>query len=419
MFKIFLETEFLLKVQTAIEKATVYDAVADNALAEHTLLIEDGKIAYIGPHDEAPDYKAEKIIKGAGLFVLPGFIDLHVHGLVSEQSLYSFLQNGVTSIRDLASDAFDALAWRAKEKFGLIASPRIFLAGPVLTCHRGYPENVWGPKAAAPIQGRYQAQDKVRQLSGMGVDLIKLGLEHELGPCLSETEVKGIVLAAHEYGKRVTAHITNEKDFELCVKCGVDEVAHMPSRPVSDDLWKEAILKKIQIVPTIQAHAGWAKEWQRKDDHPFGNFCHHGFKEGHKQSKKNLERFLSLGGQVVYGTDAGNPNMPFGVSIKEWQDLQSVGVTAQHCLKMSTKDAAAVLGMSDQLGTLEKNKFADLAVYERDPMKDPDHFDSLKMVFKNGQAYPAGPMEYPLPFDLEYWIDQWERTEFKKDWETK
>jgi len=411
--------EFVLKVQTAIEKATVYDAVSNTALANHTLLIETGRILYVGPHSQAPDYQAMKVINGEGLFVLPGLIDLHVHGLVDEASLYSFIQNGITSIRDLASDAFDAIAWKAKERSGLIASPRIFAAGPVLTCHQGYPENVWGPKAAAPIQGRYQAQEKVRQLAGLGVDLIKLGLEHELGPCLSETEVEGIVLAAHEYGKRVTAHITNEQDFELCVKYGVDEVAHMPSRPVSDDLWKEAILKKIQIVPTIQAHAGWAKEWQRKDDHPFGNFCHHGFKEGYDQCKKNLERFLSLGGQVVYGTDAGNPNMPFGVSIKEWQDLQSAGVTAQHCLKMATQDAAIVLGMGDQLGTLEKDKFADLAIYEQDPMKDPENFKTLKVVFKNGQSYPAGPLEYPLPFDLEYWIDQWERTEFKKDWHNR
>jgi imidazolonepropionase-like amidohydrolase len=408
--------EFFLKVQTAIEKATLYDGAADSALIDHTLLIENGKIVYAGPHQQAPEYKAMEVIKGAGLFVLPGLIDLHVHGLVSEESLYSFIQNGVTSIRDLASDVFDALAWRAKERTGLIASPRIFIAGPVLTCHQGYPENVWGPNAAAAIQGRYQAQEKVRQLAGLGVDVIKIGLEHELGPCLSETEVEGIVLAAHEYGKRVTAHITNEQDFEFCVKYGVDEVAHMPSRPVSDDLWKEAVLKKIQIVPTVQAHAGWAKEWQRKDDHPFGSFCHHGFKEGHLQCKRNLERFLSLGGQVVYGTDAGNPNMPFGVSVKEWEDLQSAGVTPMQCLKMATKDAAVVLGVSDQLGTLETGKFADLAIYEHDPLKNPYNFKTLKAIFKNGQSYPAGPLEYPMPFDLEYWIEQWEKTEFKKGW---
>lgn len=406
----------MLKVQTAIEKAIFYDAVSNDPLIDHTLLIENGKIAYIGPSSSVPEYKAMEVIEGEGLFVLPGFIDLHVHGLVNEACLYSFLQNGVTSIRDLASDVFEGLAWRNRERSGLIAAPRIYLAGPILTCAKGYPENVWGPQAAERVQGRYQAQERVRQLAGMGVDLIKLGLEHELGPCLSETEVEGIILAAHELGKRVTAHITDSRDFEMCVKFGIDEVAHMPARDVSDDLWKEAIQKKIKIIPTIQAHAGWAKEWQRKDDHPFGNFCHHGFKEGHAKCRHNLERFLSLGGSVAYGTDAGNPNMPFGVSMKEWEDMQSAGVTPQQCLRLSTRDAAEVLGAADQLGTLEKGKFADLAIYEQDPLKDTDHFKTLKTVFKNGKAYPAGPVEYPMPFDLEYWIDQWERTEFKKGW---
>ena len=76
------------------------------------------------------------------------------------------------------------------------------------------------------------------------MDVVKIGMEHELGPCFSETEVDAIVVAAHALGKRVAAHITNEKDFEICVRGGVDEVAHMPSRPVSDDLWKEAVQEK-------------------------------------------------------------------------------------------------------------------------------------------------------------------------------
>ncbi len=406
----------MLKVQTAIHKATLYNGASDKPIADATILIAGETIAYAGSAAKTPKYEAQENIDGEGLFVLPGLIDLHVHGLVSEATLASFLQNGVTSIRDLACDPFEALAWRSKERAGLISAPRIFISGPVLTCQKGYPENVWGPKAAALVQGRYQSEDKVRQLVGLGMDVIKFGMEHELGPCLSETEVRAIVAAAHDASKRVTAHITNEADFEICVKCGVDEVAHMPSRPVSDDLWKEAILKNIQIIPTIHAHAGWAEEWKKREDHPFGKFCHHGFQEGHGQCQKNLERFLSLGGQVVYGTDAGNPHMPFGVSIKEWKDLQRAGLTPMQCLKMATRDAAKVLGMEEELGTIEKDKWADLVLYQHDPLKEPENFRTIQRVFKNGKSYPVGPLEYPRPFDLEYWIQEWEKTEFKRGW---
>jgi adenine deaminase len=108
--------------------------------------------------------------------------------------------------------------------------------------------------------------------------------------------------------------------------------------------------------------------------------------------------------------------MPFGVSFKEWKDLQSAGLTPTQCLKMATKDAAAVLGMEDQLGTLEAGKLADLVIYQHDPIKNPYNFKTIKTVFKDGRAYPAGLLEYPAPFDLDHWIDQWEKTEFKKGW---
>jgi imidazolonepropionase-like amidohydrolase len=406
----------MLQVHTAIEKVTLYDGARYKALSDASLLLSGEKIAYAGLHSRAPSYQAEKTIDGRGLYALPGLIDLHVHGLVDEKTLFSFLQNGVTTLRDLACDVFEAMAWKAKEQSGLIPSPRIFISGPVLTCRGGYPENVWGARIAATIQGRYQAEDKVRKLAGLGMDVIKLGMEHELGPCLSETEVSGIVSAAHALQKRVTAHLTNEEDFEICVKCGVDEAAHIPSRPVSEELWQEAVRRNMLILPTLHAQAGWAEEWKRRADHPFGQFCQHGFKAGHHQCQKNLEVFLGLGGRVAYGTDAGNPHMPFGVSIKEWKDLQEVGLTPGQCLEMSTRAAAKVLGMEDQLGTLEKGKFADLALYQHDPLRDAQNFRTLKLVFKGGHPYPPGPLEFPQPFKLDYWIRQWEKTKFKTGW---
>ena len=406
----------MLQVNTAIEKVTLYDGAKYKPAEDATLLLSGEKIAYAGPHSKAPAYRAQTTVDGTGLFALPGLIDLHVHALVDEKTLFSFLQNGVTSVRDLASDPFEALAWKAKEQSGLIASPRLFVSGPVFTCPKGYPENVWGPRVAASVQGRYQAQDKVKKLAGLGMDIFKLGMEHELGPCLSETEVSAIVSAAHALSKRVTAHITNEEDFEVCVKCGVDEVAHVPSRPVSDDLWQEAARQKTLIIPTLHAHAGWAEEWKRRADHPFGQFCQHGFRAGHHEAQKNLERFLGLGGRVAYGTDAGNPHMPFGVSVKEWKDLQSAGLTPGQCLEMSTRAAAKVLGMEEKLGTLEKGKYADLALYLHDPLKDAQNFRTLKLVFKSGRAYPPGPLEFPQPFDLDFWIRQWDKTKFKPGW---
>jgi imidazolonepropionase-like amidohydrolase len=405
----------MFKADLAVTHGILHDGIMEKPVVDSVLLVSGGKIFYAGPYTEAPDYLASEEIQAKGLCLLPGLIDLHVHAIGEEKFLKSFLFNGVTTVRDLASDPYTALERKAKERSGRIPSPRLFASGPVLTCPGGYPENVWGSAVAFTLKGRYQAEDRVKKLSGLGMDVIKIGLEHELGPCLSKSEMEGLVEAAHYLGKRVTAHATNETDFEFCVAHGVDEIAHMPARPVSDDLWKEAVRKKIIILPTLHAHAGWAEEWKRRLDHPFGQFCRHGFSEGHRQSIDNLVRFLSFGGKVAYGTDAGNPHMPFGVSILEWKDLQSAGISPAQCLKMATSDAAKVLG-DDTIGSLEKGKWADFGLYLYDPLTNPEHFRTLQMVYKGGKAYRKGRMEFPKSFDLNYWINQWEKTKFRKGW---
>ncbi len=136
----------MLQINTAIEKVTLYDGAKDKAAADSTILLSGEKIAYAGLHSKAPAYQAAEIIDGRGLFALPGLIDLHVHGLVDEKTLASFLRNGVTSVRDLASDLYDAIAWKAKEQSGLIASPRLFVSGPVLTCPERISRKRLGPQ---------------------------------------------------------------------------------------------------------------------------------------------------------------------------------------------------------------------------------------------------------------------------------
>ena len=400
-------------VNLALKNIFLRDGVADGAVANALVLVQGGKILYAGPASGAPAYAAEREIDGGGGTVLPGLIDLHVHALATEAALKSVLANGVTTLRDMASPSLHAVEWKMRERRGAAHLPRIHVSGPVVTCEGGYPSTVWGPDVAAFVTGKFQSQEKVRKLILGDMDVIKIGLEHELGPCLSETEVRAVVDQAHAMGKRVTAHLTDARDFELCLKTGVDEAAHLPARVLSDDLWKEAVRQGMVILPTIHAHAGWAEEWKRRQDHPFGCQCLQGFREGYHQALTNLERFLSFGGKVAYGTDAGNPHMPFGASVEEWKDLQRAGITPEKCLRMSTLEAAQILGAEAKAGSLEAGKLADLALYTHDPLKTPQNFRTIQWTMKGGEITPSGDLEFPPPFDLDFWIRQWEATQKK------
>src|ERR1035441_748632 len=123
----------MLKIDLALEKVHLYDGLGDKPFADSTLLVTQGKISYAGPSAQAPEYDAVETISAKGFFILPGLIDLHGHALVDEPSLASFLRNGITTVRDLACDAYEALEWKAKERAGLIQAPRLFTSGPVLT----------------------------------------------------------------------------------------------------------------------------------------------------------------------------------------------------------------------------------------------------------------------------------------------
>jgi imidazolonepropionase-like amidohydrolase len=398
----------ILSVSLALRNITLHDGVSDKSVSDALVLINNGKVSYAGPKTGGPAYTAEREIDGGGGYVLPGLIDLHVHALAEEKALRSFIANGVTTVRDMASPVLNAVEWKMKERRGAPGLPRIFVSGPVVTCEGGYPASVWGSDVAVFVTGKYQTQEKVRKLLLSDLDVIKVGLEHELGPCLSETEVKAACDTAHAAGRRVTAHLTSEKDFELCLKAGVDEAAHIPAREIPDEMWKEAASKGMVILPTLHAHAGWSEEWKRRSAHPFGCQCLAGFKEGYQQALRNLEKFLSFGGRVAYGTDAGNPHMPYGVSVEEWKDLQKVGLSPLQCLKMATSDAAGILGASDKLGSLVQGKQADLALYTHDPLNSPQNFRTLQWTLKGGELIPSGELEFPPPFDLDFWIAQWE-----------
>lgn len=403
-----------MKVSIALTNLrALYDGVNPKPLEDPIILIDHDSLAYVGPRTGAPDYRADEILDTGGATALPGLIDLHTHALIDEGTLGSFVRNGVTTIRDLGSDAFRAVEWKKKERSGRVVAPRIFASGPVLTCPGGYPDNVWGNHIAAPVRGRYHAQERVKRNVALQLDVIKVGLEDELGPCLSETEVKAIISQAKECGVTATVHLTSATDFELALKSGLMEMAHVPARPMPDEIWKEAVRQGVRIIPTIHAHSGWAEEWKRRRDHPFGHHCIKGFQQGYWQALRNLEKFLSFGGEALYGTDAGNPRLPFGASAAEFKDLMKAGLPATTVLAMATSRAAKALGIGAKTGSLERGKWADLALYREDPIRDPDDFKTIQGVFKAGVMVSPGPLEYPVPFDLDYWIGQFEKTGFK------
>ena len=94
----------------------------------------------------------------------------------------------------------------------------------------------------------------------------------------------------------------------------------------------------------------------------------------------------SAGVRIVAGTDAGNIGTLHGPSLHHEMELMaSAGLRPMDILVSATKNAAAVMGLQNDAGTLQKGKFADLVLLDADPLADIKNTRKISKVMKAGE----------------------------------
>jgi imidazolonepropionase-like amidohydrolase len=114
---------------TAIVHGTIVPMDAERVLLAHTILIRDGRIAWIGPDSEAEVPAGARVIDAAGAWILPGLADMHVHA--GEEDFGAFLANGVTTIREMNGTS-EHLEWREEAREGRLTAPTLIVTGPLI-----------------------------------------------------------------------------------------------------------------------------------------------------------------------------------------------------------------------------------------------------------------------------------------------
>lgn len=315
--------------------------------APTNLLIEDGKIAAIGKF--VIPAGARKF-KAGGHWLLPGFIDSHVHlQLVQPRAC---LKGGTTTVRDLGWVPQVIFA----ERQALRASgPDVLAAGGILCRPDGYPSHAgWCPPATAlQVGSTAQAEQTVAQMKASGACIIKVSLPF---PQLPE-----VVAQAHRRGLKVTAHLGGLEQLDEALRAGVDELAHFSfsSVRVPDDRIQAMVAHKVAVCPTL--HIGPSP--QRID---------------------NLARFVKAGGLVIYGTDLGNFGPPPGIDVQELEYMRQAGMSPRHIIDSATRLPAQWMGLTDR-GRIAVGCRADLILLRGDPLADLSFLGSPEKVFYQGE----------------------------------
>lgn len=395
--------------------ATLIDGEASTPVPDCEVAVLDGVVEYAGPRRARPPADGGRIVDLAGSWLLPGFVDVHVHlamvAATAEQQrawfpeeavlavaaqLRATLEAGVTTARDL-----DGLTpgYRLAVAQGNAIGPRLHLAIAMLSPTGGHADPflpngslpAWAVRAGMPAPGLVDTDvdvvRTVRRLISMGADAIKVSTSGGSGSATDEPEDVGITeeqvrliraLADERGGRPVTAHALTDAAACAAVRGGAASIEH--GYDLSDDTIALMVDRGTVLVPTLstlmrEISPQVAPERRRERERM------------RERGMDSVRRAIAAGVSVVLGTDAGV--VPHGANLRELGWLVEAGLTPMEAIRAGTAGGADLLGIGDRVGSVVAGKMADLVVTDADPLASIERLaepDGVRMVVQSGKA---------------------------------
>ena len=382
-----------------------------------TVVIEKNKIVAVEKGFAKPG-STDKSIDLKNKTVTPGWMDMHVHMEVETNPnayLERFTLNppdlafnavgiaertlmaGFTTVRDLGGTGVN-VSLRNAINNGKVKGPRIFTAGKSIGTTGGHadPTNGYrkdlmgdpGPDVGV-ANSEEDGRKAVRQRYKDGSDLIKITAtggvlslaKNGQNPQFTEEEIKAVVETAKDYGFTVAAHAHGAEGMKRAIRAGVTSIEH---GTLMDDETIE-LFKKFGTwyVPTITAGESVADSAKKAGYYP--EIVAAKAKVIGAQIKFTFAKAYKAGVKIAFGTDAGV--FKHGQNWREFGYMIDAGMPALQAIKAATLNAAELLGMKDQLGSIEVGKLADIVAVDGDPLTDAKVFAKVIFVMKDGIVY--------------------------------
>jgi imidazolonepropionase-like amidohydrolase len=359
----------------AITGGTLIDGNGGPPVANATLLVRDDRIVAVGPAGAVEIPADAKRYDATGRYVLPGFMDMHMHlvfprdvqpsdSLSTLRGLHfmdRYVDVGVTGVRDVAGMIEPMQALEEAQRLGYIHSLRLYSVGQLITTTGGH-----GPGWSYFASGPYGFREGVRKMYEAGFHYIKIS------PPYTQEEADAAVDEAKIHRMRITSHGGGYSDTEpesmtrRAILANVQCIEHL-YMPVED---LDLIAKKgIHVVPTLEVmkllyefptvlpqiqylerKRGWSMALHDKL-----------FREANKR-----HILMGIGTDAILDlADKNYPDMYF----REMEHFVRLGMTRLEAITAATRNGAIILGREEDLGTLEQGKLADLQIVDGDPLQ--------------------------------------------------
>ena len=401
-----------------IYAGTVLDATDGDIKKEQTLVVDGNVITAIYEgYLSAPD--TVEVVNLKEYTLMPGFMDMHVHiegesspkryeegfrmndadvALRATSYCEKTLMAGFTTVRDLGGSGVNVSLRNAINR-GFIKGPRIYTCEKAIGTTGGHadPTNGLrkdlkgdpGPKEGV-INSIDDAKKAIRQRYKNGADVIKITATGGVlsvakdgsGPQFTVEEVQAIVDAAEDYGFVTAAHAHGPEGMKRAVLGGIHSIEH--GTFMTEEIMDLMIEKGTYYVPTISAGKFVYKKAIESPQF-FPAIIRKKAIEVGPQIQGTFAKAYKKGVKIAFGTDSAVS--PHGENAKEFGYMVEAGMPAYEAIKSATITASELLGVSDQYGTVEIGKMADLVAVKGNPLEDISLLEDVSFVMKDGVIY--------------------------------
>ncbi len=358
-----------------------------------------------------------KYIDAQGGFILPGFIDCHVHmmwnGFQYENSLFTplsiyfyqatqnlrlALETGVTTVRDAGMADYGV---KIAIEEGLIIGPRLMISVMPLSITGGHfdmelksghqVKTSYPGLPDAVCDGEEEVLKRVREVLRAGADVVKVMVtggvisanDSPENPQFALKELQVMVEEASYRDLPVMAHAHGSQGVKNALNAGIKSIEH---GTYLDEECLELLLENdAWLVPTQLAHrinlelveAGKLPDFSKEDARSVAINSH-----------RSMKKAYTAGVKMVMGTDSGIA--PHGQNLRELGFLCDIGMSPMEAIQAGTKHAAELLGWQDKIGTIETGKLADVVICATNPLHDINSLgnpDNILVVMKEGKIF--------------------------------
>jgi imidazolonepropionase-like amidohydrolase len=397
----------------AVRCGKLLDVRAGTEQSHAVILVVDGKISQVGPAASVAIPAGTATIDLANATCLPGLMDVHDHlthdpdhagykslgmsvprqTLIGAKNARTTLRAGFTTVRNVAANGYSDVALRDGIEAGDIEGPRLFVSGPPLGITGGHCDNdllapEYHARAGGVADGPWEARAKVREVVKYGADVIKvcasggvLSKGDQVGTAqYSLEELTAIVEEAHTLGRTVAAHAHGTQSIKDSIRAGIDSVEHAS---FIDD-------EGIQLAKehgTFLVFDIYNDDFILQEGAKVGMLPESIAKERQvgRTQRENFRRAFLAGCKMAFGTDGGV--YPHGDNWKQFGKMVEFGMKPIDAIRAATLNAAELLNLSQEAGSLEAGFRADVIAVDGDPLQDVSKLGSVKFVMKAGVVY--------------------------------